>query len=476
MKRRRMTAFRAHDWRLFAAAFGFVLAVVGMGFFIGGNAHKLGPSSRNNTDSKPLTQSTQPTQSARALPGASLPSLPLTTNGRFIVSKNTQSRVKLVSGNWYGFEQANFAPGGLDRQPLSAIVAQIKMLGLNSVRLPWATDSWNSNPLVPSSALAANPGLVGLHEHDLMDKVVNELARQGLMVVLDNHNSTPGWCCSGTDGNALWWEHYNPAAPPDWAGMGAAQRTQLYLQGDASWRQAWQDIVTRYSPGGSDPQPAIVGADLRNEPRNDSKLGLRSIWGGESTPAYENWQHAATTAGDQLLAINPNLLIMVEGVNYSVYLGGFDDNTDLPVSPANGYRGAGGYPVQLSVPHQLVYAPHNYSWDRGTSSTKLGQWWGYVLGNSSYQAPVWVGEFGTCNTSAVNCLTATTQGAWWQTITSYLRKTDVDWSYWAVNGMKDAVKTESYGLLNPSWSGEALPQLSQDLRDLEAASQIVVGR
>jgi endoglucanase len=126
----------------------------------------------------------------------------------------------------------------------------------------------------------------------------------------------------------------------------------------------------------------VVGADLRNEPRNDTKLGLRSIWGGQGTPDFENWQQAATQAGNQLLAANPNLLIMVEGVNYSVYLGGFDDNTDLPANPSNGGRGVAGYPVQLSVPHQMVYAPHNYSWDNGTKVD--GGTEGYGLLNSAY--------------------------------------------------------------------------------------------
>lgn len=443
-------------------------AVVADSKALGGRALKFGVTGSANSPAGPGG----PTQSGGLPPGPLLPSLPLTTNGRFIVSKaNTKSRVKLVSAGWYGFEEGNYAPAGLDRQPLSAIVSQFKALGLNSVRLLWATDTWNSNPVVPNSALAANPSLQGLHLRDLMDRVVNELARQGIMVVLDNHVSTPIWCCSGTDGNALWWEDYSPATPPNWAGMTAAQREQLFQQGQASWEQAWQNIIIRYSARGSDPQPAVVGADLRNEPRNDTTLGINSIWGGAGTPDYENWPQAATAAGNQLLAINPNLLIMVEGINYSVYLGGFDDNTDLPANPANGGHGVAGYPVVLNVPHQLVYAPHNYSWDTGTSAAKLGQWWGYLLTNPAYLAPVWVGEFGTCDTNATNCLTATTQGTWWQTITGYLKSTDADWSYWAFNGTKVNGSPETYGLLNPAWTGEALPALTQSLRALEPFAQ-----
>ena len=405
--------------------------------------------------------------------GSKLPSLPLETNGRFIVSRsNTNSRVKLDGINWFGAEESNYAPAGLNVQPLSLIVANYKKLGINSVRLLWSTDTWNENPLVPNSALTANPSLEGLHSRDVMDKVVNALASQGIMVILDNHTSNANWCCSGTDGDELWWEDYNPSSPPNWSAMSAAQKNQLYEQGNTNWLDAWRNIITRYGPKGSDPQPTVIGADLRNEPRADTTLGLSAIWGGPSTPVYENWQQAATTAGDAVLSINPNMLLMVEGVNYSAEFGGSLDPTDLPVNPANGNNGVKGYPIKLSVAHHVVYSPHNYSWFTQTSDTVLNQWWGFLLANSSYQAPVWMGEFGTCNTSATSCITTTSQGVWWQLMTQYLMANDVDWSYWAGNGtLIDGQTAEGYGLLNPTWNGPALPALTKSLQGIESKTK-----
>lgn len=38
--------------------------------------------------------------------------------------------------------------------------------------------------------------------------MVASLARHGLWVILDNHISKPGWCCSDNDGNAFFGDRY----------------------------------------------------------------------------------------------------------------------------------------------------------------------------------------------------------------------------------------------------------------------------
>ena len=56
-----------------------------------------------------------------------------------------------------------------------------------------------------------------------------------------------------------------------------------------------------------------------------------------------NWRLAAQKGGDAILDANANLLIMVEGISSGGDLSGaFDD------------------PVELTVPHKLLYAPHDY--------------------------------------------------------------------------------------------------------------------
>ena len=54
---------------------------------------------------------------------------------------------------------------------------------------------------------------------------------------------------------------------------------------------------------------------------------------------------AAEIAGNHLLSINPNLLIIVGSINYA------SDLRQVEIQP-----------IQLTYPKQLVYSPHSYLW------------------------------------------------------------------------------------------------------------------
>src|SRR5208282_102415 len=212
---------------------------------------------------------------------AATPAFPLHTSGQYIVDSNGV-RVHLNAFNWYGSESTDFVVEGLEAQPLNSIVATIKGLGFNAVRLLWSNQMVESNPVVGNYALAANPNLEGQHALTIFDTVVNTLTSAGIMVILDNHMSNAGWCCSTTDNNELW---YNSSYP------------------EANWVADWQTMATRYKSN-----PGVIGVDLRNEPRSPA------TWGGASST---DWHAASELGGNAVLTINPNLLIFVEGVNYA---------------------------------------------------------------------------------------------------------------------------------------------------------------
>src|SRR5215470_2317369 len=108
---------------------------------------------------------------------------PLHTSGYQILDSENRA-VRLASVNWYGFDQKEFVPGGLDQAPLEKIVGQLEALGLNSVRLPWANETIERNPVVPDYAVKANPQFRGKHAMEIMDAVIATLARSHLMVIL----------------------------------------------------------------------------------------------------------------------------------------------------------------------------------------------------------------------------------------------------------------------------------------------------
>ena len=356
---------------------------------------------------------------------------PLHTAGQFIVD-STGKRVHINAVNWYGAESPDYVVAGLQSASLAAIVQQLKNLGFNAVRLPWSNQLYESNPVVPSYALAANPDLEGKTALAVLDQVVGAFTGAGILVILDNHNSAAEWCC-GDDGNTLW---YNSAYP------------------EAQWLSDWQGIVGRYAAN-----PLVAGADLRNEPR------LAATWGGD--PATD-WHGAAERGGNAVLAVNPHMLVFVEGVNYALDL-----------------SGAAALPVRLSVANQLVYEPHDYGFDysglTGYSDYvgRITPHWGFLVTGAN-PAPVWLGEFGTCNSGASCVQSGSPQdnGYWFGLVTTYLKANDLDWSYWAINGTQStgAGRTwgaaEGYGILNTSWNGSALPALTQALGSITAANEV----
>jgi hypothetical protein len=85
--------------------------------------------------------------------------------------------------------------------------------------------------------------------------VVSSLGANKVMVILDNHISKPGWCCSGSDGNGFFGDlYFNP---------------DLWIQGLARMATLFNGV------------PNVVGMSLRNElrgPRQNVKDWYRYIY------------------------------------------------------------------------------------------------------------------------------------------------------------------------------------------------------
>jgi endoglucanase len=150
--------------------------------------------------------------------------LPLHTSNYQIVDAASHP-IRLMSVNWYGFDEKEYVPGGLDHAPLTTIVGLIKSMGFNSVRLPWANETLEKNPLVSDYAIKANPQFRGKRAMEIMDAVIDALAKAQIMVILDNHVSRADWCCKDDDDNGLW---YNAQYP------------------ESAWLADWMTIVRRY--------------------------------------------------------------------------------------------------------------------------------------------------------------------------------------------------------------------------------------
>eukprot|EP00775_Hariotina_reticulata_P004021 gene4021-4269_t len=224
--------------------------------------------------------------------------------------------------------------------------------------------SSNGTATVPQQAVSANPELVGKSPLQVMDAVINSIAQQGMLVILDNHSSDAIWCCNLGDGNGLW---YNTR----WS--------------EADWLRSWAIMARQYANSS-----AVVGAGLRNEPR-PTFMGLSFVlpgW-GNGNPATD-LALAYEKAAAVVLAARPTYLIFVQGL-----LGG----RDLSAVKQRPLVIREQWPSGRVVQDQLVFEVHEYPFlwggfnftDYSAYSNTLDKNWGYI--SASGLAPVWVGMY-----------------------------------------------------------------------------------
>ncbi|KIW99726.1 uncharacterized protein Z518_11139 [Rhinocladiella mackenziei CBS 650.93] len=334
---------------------------------------------------------------------------PLSTRGRNIIDKSRR-RIKLISVNWYGASDTFMVPGGLSLQNRSNIARTIRELGFNSVRLPYADEIVRKNPLIDPVHLTANEDLIGGRALDIYAAVVQALTEAGLAVIVNNHITKARWCCDGYPCDMGWSNSdLGPLCP--------------VRQSEEDWIQNLETIMRPHIHN-----PGVVGVDLRNEVRGPSG---RYLW--------DRWAAAAEKASERLHRLQPEWLMIVEGV-----------------SSANDITGAEDRPVRIRHPDKLVYSAHIYGWSGW--GTLVPYWyrtyksfaedmdknWEYLRKTDT--APVWIGEIGAPNQPGRR------DYHYWRNLMRYLRESDVDIAYWALNPRKPKNnQAESYGLLEDDW-------------------------
>ncbi|XP_021746764.1 uncharacterized protein LOC110712601 [Chenopodium quinoa] len=350
-----------------------------------------------------------------------LHALPLSTNSRWIVD-NTGQRVKLACINWSSHLELMVAEG-LTKQPVDVISKKIKDLKFNCVRLTYpiylATNKTLASQTVRQSFLNAglsnsivadlqanNPSIIDLSLIDAFQAIVASLAKNNVMVILDNHVSKPAWCCGNDDGNGFFGDQYfNP---------------KLWIKGLTKMAALFQD------------NPYVVGMSLRNElrgPRQNTKDWYRYMQGGAEAV------HKA----------NPSVLVILSGLSY---------DTDLSFLRTK--------PVSLSFTGKLVFEVHQYSfsagldWKTKNANQVCGNMTNNLMKNAGFLLdqgyPLFLGEWGVAlssisqtDTKYLNCLLA------------FAVERDLDWALWTLAGSyssKDGIvgKNERFGLLTQNWT------------------------
>jgi endoglucanase len=327
---------------------------------------------------------------------------PLRSAGGKLVDA-TGREVHLTGVNWFGFETETFAPHGLWVRNWGSMLDQIAQSGFNTIRLPYSNQLFDPSSQPTGINYEVNPDLKGLQGLALMDKIVQGAGQRGLKVILDQHRP---------DAHAqsdLWYTDQVP---------------------ESRWIADWVTLARHYAGNHT-----VIGADLHNEPH-----GLAS-W-GDGNPNTD-WRLAAERAGNAILAVNPDWLIIVEGIeNYHGDYYWWGGNLE----------GAKQFPVRLSEPDKLVYSAHDYgpgvwpqSWFQPPSFPKnlRSVWtkhWAYLQLQGI--APVLLGEFGG------RSIGRDAEGVWQRSLVDFLKGTRINYAYWAWN--PDSGDTG--GILKPDWT------------------------
>lgn len=196
---------------------------------------------------------------------------PFSTSNGQIVDKNNQP-VTFQGVNWFGFNTGNHIVHGLWQSDFTGMLNQIKSLGFNAVRLPFAFDfvldpsikpnGINTSCNGPNSCNMNVPQDSALHAFQW---VVEQFTSNGIYVLIDDHFED-----------------------------------STYVNNQAAWQQGWKTIAQMFK---SNP---LVGYDLWNEPDSHS-----TTW--ETNAGGPPWGSSIMTAANAIYSIDSTKLIFIEG-------------------------------------------------------------------------------------------------------------------------------------------------------------------
>ncbi|MCL6589611.1 MAG: cellulase family glycosylhydrolase [Firmicutes bacterium] len=365
------------------------------------------------------------------------------------VSANTRYG-RLTGVNWFGCETGNYTFHGLWARDYKSVLKQIKDLGFNCIRIPWCNAMIGKTPSsiqinehgvdAYTGQTGLNMDLAGLDALGVLDKVIDYAGTLGLYIILDNHSRA----ADGYMNETLW---YTSSCS------------------ESKWISDWVMLVNRYKSKSN-----VIGADLNNEPHGNLGTGMKppATWGYNAAGYGDtDWKAAAERCGKAILAANPNILIIVEGVEMSEDGGNYWWGGNL--------RDVKNHPI--TGVSNLVYSPHEYgsgvymqSWftapDFPNNMPAIWDQNFYFIKKQNI-APLLFGEFGIKESEAAN--PSSIDYKWLTKLMDYVGR-DCSWTFWCMNPnsgdtggiLKDdwvSVNTAKYNLLKPYLAGSIAPTI-----------------
>ena len=237
---------------------------------------------------------------------------------------NKDNLVQLRGVNWFGFAWDSRIPGGLWERNYKAIAWQIKSTWFNSIRLPFCPATLRSQ--ISNSYSWSNPELVWKNSLELMDIFITHLASEWIYILLDMHTSD---CTNITDTPFIDGYDYD------------------------MWKADWQFVVNRYKNIKN-----VIAVDPKNEPHGDA------VWNNQKNNFDVNRKLQVEEIWADILKINPNLLIFVNGIekNHKWWSDIMDCELDLSQSWWGNINPIDCYPInEEKIPaEKMILSPHIY--------------------------------------------------------------------------------------------------------------------
>ena len=296
-------------------------------------------SSQNNNNSNYTPSSTEVKELLKRSENAVQGDDWLHTDGNKILDKNGK-QVWLTGVNWFGYNTGTNTFDGLWNSQLVPTIKAIADHGFNLIRVPISAqliNQWASGEYPKANYNNAyNPELNNMNSLEIFEYFLKLAEENGMKVMPDIH-------CAETDAmghNVNLW--YTDRVTVD------------------DYYHALEWLAARYKNNDT-----IIAIDIKNEPHGKPYEQNKAIW-NDSTD-INNWKYTAETAAKKILAINPNVLIMVEGTEiYPKSLSNSDYKSTNDVDYyfnwwGGNLRGVRDYPINLGqYQNKLVYSPHDY--------------------------------------------------------------------------------------------------------------------
>ena len=310
----------------------------------------------------------------------------LTTKGSKIVDKNG-TEVWLTGCNWFGYNTGTNLFDGVWNCNLKESLEAIADHGFNLLRVTMSSElllQWKKGQYPKANYNNAyNEELNKMNSLEIFDYVLSLCEQNGMKVMIDIHTVK-------TDAAG----HNHPV----W------YRDNIT---EADYIESLRWLAARYKDNDT-----IVAYDLKNEPHGKPPETPRAIWNDSNDP--NNWKKIAEKAGKAVLGENPNVLIVIEGIEIypkDIKANNFtsENKEDYRITWWGGnLMGVKDYPVDLgseAFNKQIVYSPHDYGptvykqpWfekEFTYESLKKDAWtpfWLYIADEDI--APILIGEWG----------------------------------------------------------------------------------